>query len=118
MVKEMEAEGFPAEDVSGATTQAQSESILQPKYLALGLLFGLVLGVLVVLLRYLFSKNIRSEKDLRDLTGLDYIVRLGDDPQNAALLAIYLQVQCEKRHWGRAALRPPSALWTPRIPPC
>ena len=91
-----EAEGFPAEDVSGATTQAQSESILQPKYLALGLLFGLVLGVLVVLLRYLFSKNIRSEKDLRDLTGLDYIVRLGDDPQNAALLAIYLQVQCEK----------------------
>lgn len=96
LVKEMEAEGFPAEDVSGATTQAQSESILQPKYLALGLLFGLVLGVLVVLLRYLFSKNIRSEKDLRDLTGLDYIVRLGDDPQNAALLAIYLQVQCEK----------------------
>ena len=55
-----------------------------------------MLGVLVVLLRYLFSKNIRSEKDLRDLTGLDYIVRLGDDPQNAALLAIYLQVQCEK----------------------
>ena len=53
-------------------------------------------AVLVVLLRYLFSKNIRSEKDLRDLTGLDYIVRLGDDPQNAALLAIYLQVQCEK----------------------
>ncbi len=36
------------------------------------------------------------KKDLRDLTGLDYIVRLGDDPQNAALLAIYLQVQCEK----------------------
>ena len=96
LVKEMEAEGFPTEDVSGAATQAQSESILQPKYLALGLLFGLVLGVLVVLLRYLFSKNIRSEKDLRDLTGLDYIVRLGDDPQNAALLAIYLQVQCEK----------------------
>ena len=96
LVKEMEAQGFPTEDVSGVTTEAQSESILQPKYLILGLLFGLVLGVLVVLLRYLFSKNIRSEKDLRDLTGLDYIVRLGDDPQQAALLAIYLQVQCEK----------------------
>ena len=97
LVKEMEAQGFPAEEVSGVTTEAASQSILQPKYLLLGLLFGLVLGVLVVLLRYLFSRNIRSEKDLRDLTGLDYIACIGgEDRQAAPLLAIYLQVQCQK----------------------
>lgn len=96
LVKEMEAEGFPTEDVSGATTQAQSESVLQPKYLALGLAVWAWCWAYWWCCCGTFSKNIRSEKDLRDLTGLDYIVRLGDDPQNAALLAIYLQVQCEK----------------------
>lgn len=98
LAKEMEELGFAEEETADIAAEEQSASVLQPKYLVLGLLFGLILGVLVVILRYMLSKNIRSAKDLQDLAPFDYVAQLSEtDEQAAAMFAAYMQTFCEKR---------------------
>ena len=105
LIKEMDELGLDTEDLQGVVTEAKSESILQPKYLVLGLLFGLVLGVFAVMIQYLFSKNVRSAKDMQNLVPSDYIAHIdGEEKQTTALFAAYIQTYCAKRDLQQVTL--------------
>ena len=111
LAKEMEEEGFAQEDITQVAAVENPASVLQPKYLVVGLLFGLLLGVLVVVLRYLASTCVRSVRDLQDLEPFDYVAELtAENAQAGPLLAAYLKTVCAKRGLTQVVLLASQAL--------
>lgn len=105
LAKEMDKENFPQEDIDQVAAVESSASVLQPKYLLVGLVFGLLLGVLVIVLRYLASPFVRSVRDLQDLESFDYVAEFSaGNAQAGVLLAAYLKTVCAKRSLTKVML--------------
>ena len=74
-------------------------------------MWGLLLGVLVVVLRYLASTCVRSVRDLQDLEPFDYVAELtAENAQAGPLLAAYLKTVCAKRGLTQVVLLASQAL--------
>lgn len=105
LAREMDQENFSQEDIDQVVAVESSASVLQPKYLIMGLVFGLLLSVLVIVLRYLASPFVRSVRDLQDLESFDYVAELSaGNAQASMLLATYLKTVCAKRGLTKVVL--------------
>lgn len=57
-------------------TVQQHPPILQPKYLVVGAVFGLLVAVGWAAVRYLLSQKVKSGRELKDLYGFEYLAAL------------------------------------------
>ncbi len=74
------------------------------KYIALGVLIGIVFALMVFLARFMFSNKIVSTHDYTDLLGLTLINSVGSDLSNIDFAVLRLSVICDKNNIKRVAI--------------
>lgn len=72
-----EAEALDSKNVGDKETDTANVSVdnvsISKKYLVVGAAAGLILGILVILLRYLFSNTLKGVRDLQKMHGLSFL---------------------------------------------